>query len=65
MRRNHCNAAAADRCCRVQDKNQAGSHWRIVLKDLLAYRKHQEQESDAAMAELAREAQELGLGYDT
>lgn len=45
--------------------HKAGSHRRIVLKDLLAYKKQQEQESDAAMAELAREAQELGLGYDT
>ena len=45
--------------------HKAGSHRRIVLKDLLAYKKQQELESDAAMAELAREAQELGLGYDT
>jgi uncharacterized protein YbjQ (UPF0145 family) len=35
-----------------------------VLKDLLAYKKQQEQDSDVAMAELAKEAQELGLGYD-
>jgi excisionase family DNA binding protein len=44
--------------------HKAGTHRRIVLKDLLAYKKQQEQESDAAMAELAKEAQELGLGYD-
>ena len=44
--------------------HKAGSHRRIVLKDLMAYKKRQEQESDAAMLELAREAQELGLGYD-
>jgi len=35
-----------------------------MLKDLKAYKKQQDQESDAAMLELAREAQELGLGYD-
>jgi excisionase family DNA binding protein len=45
--------------------HKAGSHRRIMFQDLLAYKKQQEQESDAAMAELARDAQELGLGYDT
>jgi excisionase family DNA binding protein len=44
--------------------HKAGTHRRIVLKDLLAYKKQQEQDSDVAMAELAKEAQELGLGYD-
>jgi excisionase family DNA binding protein len=44
--------------------HKAGTHRRVVLKDLLAYKKQQEQDSDVAMAELAKEAQELGLGYD-
>jgi len=44
--------------------HKAGSHRRIVLNDLMAYKKQQELESDAAMLELAREAQELALGYD-
>ncbi len=44
--------------------HKAGSHRRIVLKDLMAFKKQQELESNAAMLELARDAQELGLGYD-
>ena len=36
-----------------------------MFKPSITRHKQQELESDAAMAELAREAQELGLGYDT
>ncbi|MBI3970124.1 MAG: helix-turn-helix domain-containing protein [Chloroflexi bacterium] len=38
-----------------------GTHRRIRLKDVLAYRERRSQERRAALAEMAREAQELGL----
>lgn len=38
-------------------------HRRILLKDLIAYKKRMFLESCAALDELAQQAQEFGLGY--
>lgn len=43
--------------------HKTGTHRRIRLADLLAYKKHQDEVSRRALAELTAEAQELGLGY--
>ncbi len=40
-----------------------GTHRRIRLEDLLAYREHIQAESDKAMDELALQAQKHNLGY--
>lgn len=40
-----------------------GTHRRIYLKDLMAYKEHRDQERRAALDQMAREAEELGL-YD-
>lgn len=40
-----------------------GTHRRIRFEDLLAYRRAAEVERDRALGELARDAQEHGLGY--
>lgn len=42
---------------------KTGTHRRIYFRDLLAHKERRDAESNAAMAELARQAQELGLGY--
>ena len=42
---------------------KVGSHRRVRLADLLAYRDHQDAEARAALDELTRQAEELGL-YD-
>lgn len=41
----------------------AGMHKRVRLRDLTAYRERQDAESDAALAELQAQAQELQMGY--
>ena len=43
--------------------HMAGTHRRIRFTDLEAYRKNAEKEREAAMQELAKQAQELGMGY--
>lgn len=43
--------------------HKIGTHRRVKFVDLEAYREKFEQERLAAMTELAREAQELGMGY--
>ena len=43
--------------------HMVGTHRRIRLDDLMAYRHERDARSDEAMNELVREAQELGLGY--
>jgi excisionase family DNA binding protein len=43
--------------------HMAGTHRRIKFTDLEVYRKNAEKEREAAMQELAKQAQELGMGY--
>ncbi len=40
-----------------------GTHKRVRLRDLKAYRERQDEESYAALAELQAQAQELKMGY--
>jgi len=40
-----------------------GNHRRVQVEDMIEYRRVQQQESKAAMADLAAEAQRLNLGY--
>ncbi|HBM90783.1 MAG TPA: DNA-binding protein [Rhodospirillaceae bacterium] len=42
---------------------KVGTHRRICVSDLLAYKKKIEAEQDEAMKELAQQAQELNMGY--
>lgn len=43
--------------------HKVGTHRRIKLTELLAYKKKMEAESHKAREELTREAQELDMGY--
>ena len=43
--------------------HKVGTHRRVYFRDLLDYRQQQLTRSKAAFAELAAQAQELGLGY--
>jgi len=43
--------------------HKVGTHRRIKMSDLVAYRKKSHEQSRAALQELADQAQELGLGY--
>ena len=42
---------------------KVGTHRRILFEDLMAYQEQSRQASSLALAELAREAQDLNLGY--
>lgn len=44
--------------------HKTGKHRRIRFADLMAYKAKREARSEAAMAELARQAQDLGMGYE-
>jgi excisionase family DNA binding protein len=43
--------------------HMVGTHRRIKFTDLLSFKKKSEQARQAAMEELARQAQQLGMGY--
>jgi excisionase family DNA binding protein len=43
---------------------KTGKHRRVRFADLMAYKAKREAQSEAAMTELVRQAQELGLGYE-
>ena len=43
--------------------HKTGKHRRVLFADLMAYRQRRLAESDAALDELAQQAQELDLGY--
>jgi len=43
--------------------HKVGTHRRVYFRDLLEYRETRLKQSKAAFAELAAQAQELGLGY--
>jgi excisionase family DNA binding protein len=42
---------------------KVGTHRRVLFKDLLGYREHSRIASREALDELARQAQDLGMGY--
>jgi len=44
--------------------HMAGKHRRIKFVDLMDFKKKREHQSEAAMAELVQQAQELNLGYE-
>jgi len=44
--------------------HKTGKHRRIRFADLMAYMAERQARSEAAMAELARQAQEFGMGYE-
>lgn len=43
--------------------HKVGTHRRVRFEDLLAYRKHSEAARKRLLDELAKQAQELGMGY--
>jgi excisionase family DNA binding protein len=42
---------------------KVGKHRRVLLEDILAYKKEAKRRQEAALQELASQAQELGMGY--
>lgn len=44
--------------------HKTGKHRRIRLADLMAYKAKRDARSESALAELAQQAQELGMGYE-
>jgi len=44
--------------------HKTGKHRRVLFADLMCYREQREGASHAAMDELAKQAQELRLGYE-
>ncbi|MBI1328583.1 MAG: helix-turn-helix domain-containing protein [Alphaproteobacteria bacterium] len=43
--------------------HMVGTHRRVKFEDISAYRKKREQQREEAMEELAKQAQEMGMGY--
>jgi len=43
--------------------HKTGRHRRVLFSDLMKFKQRREQSSQDAMEELARQAQELGMGY--
>lgn len=43
--------------------HKTGRHRRVLFSDLMQFKQRREQSSQDAMEELARQAQELGMGY--
>lgn len=41
----------------------AGKHRRVLVSDVMAFKAERSRQSESALAELARQAQELNLGY--
>jgi excisionase family DNA binding protein len=44
--------------------HQVGKHRRIRFADLMACKARRDERSEAAMADLAKQAQQVGLGYE-
>ena len=44
--------------------HKTGKHRRVKFADLMQYKSAREQASEQAMAELAQQSQELGMGYE-
>lgn len=44
--------------------HKAGKHRRVRFADLMQFKAHRDQASEDAMAALAKQAQELGMGYE-
>ena len=44
--------------------HKTGKHRRVRFADLMQFKSHRDQASEAAMAELSRQAQELSMGYE-
>jgi excisionase family DNA binding protein len=44
--------------------HRTGKHRRVRFADVMAYKSARDEASEAAMTELAREAQALGMGYE-
>lgn len=44
--------------------HRTGRHPRVTLEDLMQYKEARKRVSEQAMAELALQSQELGLGYE-
>lgn len=44
--------------------HKTGKHRRVRFTDLMQFKAHREQASEDAMAQLAKQAQELGMGYE-
>ncbi|GHU02915.1 hypothetical protein FACS1894158_00050 [Betaproteobacteria bacterium] len=44
--------------------HKTGKHHRVRVADVMAFKVQREEDSEQAMLELARQAQELNMGYE-
>ena len=44
--------------------HRTGKHRRVLFADLMAFKERRDKDSQEAMAALAQQAQELGMGYE-